>query len=71
MALNNLNNPFSPQPSNLEISETIVQYTAGGGSGGQFVAGGQGAGVQGGGWQGAWGDITCERNFAFQTPCVK
>merc|ERR1719167_1933018 len=44
MALNNLNNPFSPQPSNLEISETIVQYTAGGGSGGQFVAGGQGAG---------------------------
>merc|ERR1719474_1993456 len=47
MALNNLNNPFSPQPSNLEISETIVQYPAGGGPGGQFVAGqGPGGGGQ-------------------------
>ena len=43
MALNNLNNPFSPQPSTIDIGDTMVGgYPGGAGAGGaQYVGGGQ------------------------------
>ena len=41
MALNNLNNPFSPQPSTIDIGDAMVGYPGGAGATGQYVGGGQ------------------------------